>query len=185
MGQKLRKVLIIVGLTALFGGAYAEAYPAERVQRLEQRAERRAREPRQHIHQETARRPLDQRDGRRALRRDQYLQDRIEAIVEQAGLTADEKTFVESELAKYDEIRISTWQETRKIYDEMEALGDKATDQQYRESLNKLIQLHSDRHTARQNLTKALLSKLGGKKAYLTYEGMNHYNTRVGRGIRQ
>lgn len=163
-----RKTMLMIGITALLGGVYAEAYAPQRGNRepIEQRAERR-------------------RSPRRVPQRDQYFKDRIYAIVKVADLTSDEQKFVESELIKYDKVRLSSWQETQNIYKEMSNLGDKATDQQYRDNLTKLIQLNNDRHSARQKLTEALISKLGGKKAYLTYQSMNNYNSRVGIGLRE
>ena len=115
----------------------------------------------------------------------QYIQNRLDAIAKAAGLTEDEKAIVAVELKKYDDVRLQTWVETRKIHEDLAALGDKATDKQYRDSLQKLADLSAKRQKASEDFISSITQKLTPKKAYLVHRSYRNFNVNTGRKPRQ
>lgn len=114
-----------------------------------------------------------------------YSQNKLDAIAKAAGLTEEEKTIVGAELKKFDDTRLQTWMETRKVHEEIEQLGDKATDKHYRDALQKLANLSAKRQKANQDFISAISSKLTPKKAYLVQRSYRNFNANTGRRLRQ
>lgn len=127
----------------------------------------------------------NQQRGNTGVNREKYTQERLDAMAEAANLTESELEIVAAELKIYDEARVRTWLETRKIYQEMRRLGDKATEQDYKESLDKLNELGVKWQKASQNFIVTLSQKLGSKKAFLVYMSQRKYNAKAGRNLRQ
>ncbi|MBR8765399.1 hypothetical protein IX336_000761 [Porphyromonas levii] len=115
----------------------------------------------------------------------QYAQDRLDAIAKAAELTEEEKAIVGAELKRYDDIRVQTWVETRKVYDEMTQLGDRAADKDYRDSIQKLVDLSAKRQKANQDFITLLTQKLSPKKAYLVHRSYKRFNAYTARKLRQ
>lgn len=115
----------------------------------------------------------------------QYFQNRLDNIAKVAGLTEEEKNAVEVELKKYDDIRLQTWLETKKVHDDITLLGEKATDKQYRDSLQKLADLSAKRQKANQEFISWITQRLTPKKAYLVHQSFRSFNADTGRRLRQ
>ncbi|MDO5016911.1 MAG: hypothetical protein Q4E10_00935 [Porphyromonas sp.] len=126
----------------------------------------------------------DQEDQAAKTRREQYLQDRLNAISKAAQLTEAEQAVVTVELEKYDQVRFKTWREARKIYEEIAKAGSKATDEQYKEGLERLNTINAERDKANSDFINALQQKLSPKKAYLTYEACHRFNVQTSRRLR-
>lgn len=126
-----------------------------------------------------------QKKGSSGVDRQQFSQNRMDAIAKAANLTEEEKALVMTELKKYDDIRMQTWVETRKIHDEIAQLGDKATDKHYRDALQKISELNAKRQRANQDFLSSLTQKLSPKKVYLVHRSHRSFNANTGKKLRQ
>lgn len=117
--------------------------------------------------------------------REKYLKERIEAISKEANLTNEERDLVFAELNKYDNVRLKTWSETRKVYSDISRLGDNAKSEQYLKSYKKLQELTAQHHKASQDFMRALIDKLTPEKAFKVYMSYRQFNTKTGRQLRK
>lgn len=116
--------------------------------------------------------------------REKYLTARLEAIAKNAFLTNEEKEWVGEQLTKYDKIRFQSWAETRKVYKEMDKLGDKATPEQYLECFSRLQHFTAQRHKASQDFMSLLIDRLTPEKAFKVYKSYRDFNANAGRKLR-
>lgn len=116
---------------------------------------------------------------------ERFRKERIEAITKVAGLTSEEVQLVSIELNKYDEARLTSWTEIRKVYDEIGRRGGKVTSAQYLEYYKKIQELTEMRHQASQDFMNALIQHLTPEKAFKVYEEYRKFNANTGRQLRR
>lgn len=115
-------------------------------------------------------------------KRSKYLSDRLETISKEAGLTAEEKAFLGSELLKYDNNRLTLYKKTRDLKKQMERSGLSAAE--YTSLLNKILEAELERGKETVNLFNRLESMLSPEKRAKVYISLRSYNYKVAKRIR-
>lgn len=115
-------------------------------------------------------------------KRSKYLSDRLETISKEAGLTAEEKAFLGSELLKYDNNRLTLYKKTRDLKKQMERSGLSAAE--YTSLLNKILEVELERGKETVNLFNRLESMLSPEKRAKVYISLRSYNYKVAKRIR-
>lgn len=114
-----------------------------------------------------------------------FQEDRLNYIVNLAGLTSDEKEWLDFQLKKFDNARAEVWIEMRNVRSTIERSGANVSDQKYTECLNTLVALHQKVSDIHEEFVKDLQNKLTPKKAYIIFDGIRSYNNRVAKKVRR
>lgn len=114
-----------------------------------------------------------------------FQEDRLNYIAEIASLNDDEKAWLDMKLKNFDNERAEIWIEMRKVRAAIDKAGSDVTEQEYTEGLNKLVGLHKKISGLHGELVKALQEKFTPKKAYITFDGIRSYNSRVAKRVRR
>lgn len=118
------------------------------------------------------------------LRREQYEQERMEIIARLTKFEPAQLQLVETELAKYDEKRYQTWEESWQIEQRLSNEDANLTDDEIASLVGQLLELETARHQAKIELFATLGKSLTPRQLVSVYLGMKGINAQVGRSLR-
>ena len=126
--------------------------------------------------------PAGQTELQNQDKRQKFFNDRLDHIAEVAELTAEEKTFLATELSKYDNSRIALYKKAKDLREAMAKPG--LTDKEYTALLEQVLGTDLDKTKETIILFKRLEAKLSPEKRAKVYTGLRTFNAKIAQKIR-